>query len=42
MEADWLAGLVVRGIIDMDDAQAMIVDSAYGLAKRAYGFGDNG
>jgi len=38
VEADWLAGLVVRGIIDIADAQAMAADSAYGLAKRAYGF----
>lgn len=34
--ADWLAGLVVRGIIDDEDAVAMIHDLAYGLAKRAY------
>jgi glucuronate isomerase len=34
--ADWIAGLVVRGIIDHDDAQVMIHDCAYGLAKRAY------
>ena len=41
MEADWLAGLVVRGIIDEEDAGEMAVDSAYGLAKRAYKFGGN-
>jgi glucuronate isomerase len=34
--ANWLAGLVVRGMIDMADAQEMIVDLAYGLAKRSY------
>ncbi len=34
--ANWIAGLVVRGIVDMDDAEAMIQDSAYGLAKKAY------
>ncbi len=34
--ANWLAGLVVRGMIDMDDAQEMIVDLAYGLAKTVY------
>lgn len=38
MEADWLAGLVVRGILDEDDAAEMIQDSAYRLAKRAYNF----
>ena len=34
--ANWLAGLVVRHVIDRDDAQEMIVDMAHGLAKRAY------
>lgn len=34
--ANWLAGLVVRGMIDTKDAQEMIVDLAYGLAKRSY------
>jgi glucuronate isomerase len=34
--ADWLAGLAVRGIVDEEDAEAMMVDLAYGLAKRAY------
>ena len=34
--ANWLAGLVVRSIVDVDDAREMIVDLAYGLAKRAY------
>lgn len=36
--ADWVAGLVVRGIVDMADAGEMIHDLAYGLAKRSYGF----
>jgi glucuronate isomerase len=36
MEANWLAGLVVRGILDMPDAEEMIYDSAYRLAKKAY------
>jgi glucuronate isomerase len=36
--ANWLAGLLVRGVVDIDDAQEMIVDTAYGLAKQAYGF----
>jgi glucuronate isomerase len=36
--ANWLAGLVVRGMIDDNDAAEMIVDLAYNLAKRAYQF----
>lgn len=36
--ADWVAGLVVRRIVDMADAGEMIHDLAYGLAKRSYGF----
>jgi hypothetical protein len=31
-----VAGLVVRGIIDLEDAQEMITDLAYRLAKKAY------
>jgi glucuronate isomerase len=38
VDANWIAGLVVRGIVDMDDAAEMIHDSAYRLAKRAYKF----
>ena len=38
--ADWVAGLVVRAIVDMEDAQEMILDLAYGLAKRAYRFNE--
>jgi glucuronate isomerase len=34
--ANWLAGLVVRHIIDEDDANEMIEDMAVNLAKRAY------
>ena len=34
--ADWLAGLVVRQIIDEDDATEMMVDLAYRLAKQTY------
>ncbi len=34
--ANWLAGLIVRGIIDLDDARDMIQAMAYGLAKEAY------
>ena len=36
--ANWLAGLVVRGIVDLEDAQRMAWDLAYGLAKNAYKF----
>ncbi|MFW5691677.1 MAG: glucuronate isomerase [Chloroflexota bacterium] len=34
--ADWLAGLLARGLIDQDDAETMLYEMAYGLAKRAY------
>lgn len=34
--ANWLAEQVVQRIIDADDAHEMIVDMAYGLAKRTY------
>ena len=34
--ADWLAGLLVRQIIDEEDASEMIVDMAYNLAKKTY------
>jgi glucuronate isomerase len=34
--ANWVAGLVVRGVVDEEDAQEMILDLAYRLAKRAY------
>jgi len=37
--ADWLAGLVVRGIIDDEDAAEMAADMAYKLAKQAYNLG---
>lgn len=36
VSANWLAGLVLRGIVDEEDAREMIVDMAYRLAKRAY------
>ncbi len=35
--ANWIAGLLARHLIDEADAQAMMRDSAYGLAKSAYG-----
>ena len=34
--ANWLAGLVVRGLIDMADAEGMAPDMANGLARRTY------
>ncbi len=36
VDANWLAGLVARHVIDMDDAQAMARAAAYELAKSAY------
>jgi glucuronate isomerase len=33
---DWLAGQVVRGLIDREDAERMAEDCAYRLAQRAY------
>ncbi len=33
---DWVAGLVVQGIVDEEDASAMAHALAYGLAKKAY------
>jgi glucuronate isomerase len=38
--SNWIAGLVVRGIVDDDDAREMIQDAAYRLAKKAYKFGE--
>ena len=38
VDANWLAGLVVRGIIDMADAEEMIQDTAHRLARQAYKF----
>ena len=34
--ADWAAGLVVQGRLDLDDGEAVVEDLAYNLAKRAY------
>jgi glucuronate isomerase len=36
VDANWLASLVVHGIVDMDDAQEMIYASAYRLARKTY------
>ncbi len=35
---DWIAGLVVRGIVDIEDGHEMALDMAYRLARRAYRF----
>ena len=40
VDANWVAGLALRGIIDREDASEMVKDCAYRLAKRAYKFGD--
>ncbi|HEY84689.1 MAG TPA: glucuronate isomerase [Chloroflexi bacterium] len=34
--ANWIAGLAAQGIVDMEDAEEMIIDMAYRLAKKAY------
>ncbi len=39
VECNWLASMVIRGLIDMEDATAMARDSAYRLVKQAYRFG---
>ncbi len=36
--SNWVASLAVRGLVDMADAEAMIHDLAYRLARRAYRF----
>jgi len=36
VSADWVAGLVVRHVVDLADAEEMILDLAYRLARRAY------
>jgi glucuronate isomerase len=36
--SNWIAGLVVRSIVDMDEAQQMVQDLAYRLSRRAYRF----
>lgn len=38
VDANWIAGLAVRGVIDREDASEMMKDCAYRLAKRAYKF----
>ena len=34
--SNWIAGLVVRRIVDMEEAAEMILDVSYRLAKQAY------
>lgn len=36
VSCDWLAGLVVQGLLAEDEAAEMAYECAYGLAKRAY------
>ncbi|HKP11751.1 MAG TPA: glucuronate isomerase, partial [Blastocatellia bacterium] len=38
VDANWLAGLVVRGVVELGDAEEMIHDTAYRLARQAYRF----
>ena len=38
VDANWIAGMVVRGVIDREDAGEMILDCAYRLAQKAYKF----
>jgi glucuronate isomerase len=33
---NWIAGLFVRGMVDLDDAREMAYEAAYGLSRRAY------
>lgn len=40
VDANWLAGLVARHIVDMDDAREMAHALAYGLAKETYRLDD--
>jgi len=36
VSANWIAGLIVRGIVDTEDSHEMILDMGYRLAKKAY------
>lgn len=36
VSANWVAGLVVRKVVDLDDAREMVIDLACRLARRAY------
>jgi len=39
VDANWIAGMVVRGVVDMEDAGEMILDTAYRLAAQTYKLG---
>lgn len=39
VDANWIANLVVRSVIDMEDAETMVRAAAYELAKAAYKLG---
>ncbi|MFB3886609.1 MAG: glucuronate isomerase [Thermodesulfobacteriota bacterium] len=36
VSANWIAGLVARGIVDLEDAREMMLDMAYRLVKKGY------
>ena len=36
LAANWLGGLVARGLLGQGEAEEMAVELAYGLAKQAY------
>ena len=36
VDAKWLAGLVVRGVMDLDDARETILDLTHRLVKKNY------
>ncbi len=38
--ANWAAGLVVQRVVDMEDANAMVIDLAYNLARQVYKFNE--
>ena len=40
--SNWIAGLVVRSVVDVDDAREMVLDMAYRLARQAYKFSGSG
>ncbi|MEJ2571500.1 MAG: glucuronate isomerase [Anaerolineales bacterium] len=40
VDANWIAGLVMRGIVDREDASEMAKDCAYNLARHAYRLGE--
>jgi len=36
VSSDWLAGMVVQGMLDEDEAAELAHELAFGLAQRAY------